>query len=216
MRRYGSRLVLSFSFAVIGVLATTAVTAPVATASTSAAITTAKVKAAGISVAYPRAWTTVPASTAAINDMIKALEKKNPKAAATLENATKNGLSKQVKLFAIDVARSTGNNVNVIAAGSGNLPGSVADFQSGIEAEYKSLNATVDGASTAKVSGTTAYRANISFPLTLDDGTSTMLRLGQLFVDTPKGIAVVTVTVAADDPTGSHTIDTVLSSVTIL
>jgi hypothetical protein len=213
MRRYGSRLVLAL--ALVAALATTVVAAPTAAASTSSATTRAKVKAAGVSLAYPKAWTIVPASAVALDDMIKALEKKNPKAAAALASATKSGLSKQVKLFAVDLAQATGDNVNVIAGGSGNMPGSAAEFRSGIEAQYKSLNATVDGVSTAKVSGTTAFRANISVPLKRDDGTSTTVHLGQLFVDTPKGIGIVTVTVAADADR-SQTIDTVLGSVAIL
>jgi hypothetical protein len=214
MRRYGPRLVLTL--ALIAALGTTAVAAPAATASTSSATTRAKVTAAGISVAYPKGWTTVPASAVALNDMIKALEKKNPKAAAALETATKGGLSKQVKLYAIDLSgTNTRENLNVIALGPTPMPSSVAQFESTIAAQYSSFNATVDHVSAVKVSGSTAYRADISVPLKLDDGTTVVLHVGQLVVETPKGVAVATVT-AGDNADGSHTVDTVLGSVAIL
>jgi hypothetical protein len=186
LRRRIHSFVLALALSAAGT--TTVAIAPRAGASSSTTATTkAKVGAAGIALAYPKGWTVVPASASALRSMVDALGKKNPKAAAALENATKSGLSKQVKLYAIDLTEGTGQNVNVLALGAGAMPSNVSEFETAVASQYRALDATLEDTSTVTIRRHHAYRADVTYPLRRGDGTTATLRLGQLLVDTPRG-----------------------------
>ena len=71
----------------VAVLALVAVAAPAsATASGSAPMATAKVKGAGVSVKYPRAWIVVPLTKQALAAEMKIIAGKNPKLAALMSS----------------------------------------------------------------------------------------------------------------------------------
>jgi hypothetical protein len=190
----------------VAVLALIAVAAPAsATASGSTPMATAKVKGAGVSVKYPRAWIVVPLTKQALAAEMKIIAGKNPKLAALMSSVDPS----QSKFFAIDPATYSSEQVQ-FSPGSGG-PANLGEFKQGVKQIYASTGATFLDAEAVKVGGKTAYRAHLSLPIKAPDGTTVEVREGQLFLVHGDDGTVVTVGVRSGGDTSI--IDTILSGV---
>ena len=173
------------------------------------ATTTAKVKAADISLEYPSSWYTAPVTKKAIAAQTKLLKKTNPKLAAALAESGVD--ASQFKLRAIN-PEATGETVGVQLIEGQGSPGSLSDYKSAVIPGFEAVGATVLAAKTLKVSGKTAYRIDVTLPITLPDGSKQVTRLGQLVI--PEGDDTVSINVAAiDDAAGQELVDDILGSV---
>ncbi|MCU1459012.1 MAG: hypothetical protein JWL73_3104 [Actinomycetia bacterium] len=208
------RRVRQVAVAVMVAMAAT-VAAPMASGATTAASTsstkTARIKAAKISVKYPRGWTVAPLTKSGIDRIVKSLATKNPKLAAVLSNTD---LS-QFKFFAIDPTATTfASNINVQSVGGGTLP-TLADFTNQVQQAYTSAGGTFVGAKAMKINGKTAYRTDALLPIKAADGTTITAHEGQLFIARGGASAVVTVS-STNDPTGSALIDRIIAGVRLI
>ncbi|MEX2100310.1 MAG: hypothetical protein WEB19_02745, partial [Acidimicrobiia bacterium] len=188
-------------------------------AATKSPVTTAKIKAAGISLGYPKAWTAAPLTKQALKEMRKNLHRTSPEAADALEGASTEAIAGAAKLFAIDLAASASgefaNNVNVIVVKSADFPGSLDDFTTGVASYYQGINAVLETTAAVKIGRKVAYRADASYALQLADGSATSLHIAQLVLANGKSSDVITVT-TTDDAASDRITDDLFASVRYL
>jgi hypothetical protein len=200
------RRVVGLVFVATMLLFATSTVAIAATSPTAEATTTAKVKAAGISVKYPKSWIAVPLTKKGLAAQTKALSKKNPKLAAVVAATD----ISQFKLRAIDPTTGRETVGVQFIEGSGS-PSSLSDFNSVIP-QYKAAGATVLDTKVVKISGKTAFRIDMTLPVKLPDGSVAVQRVGQVVV--PGGDSAAAVVAAGpDDDSGVAVINSILASV---
>ena len=188
-------------------------------AATKSSTTTTKVKAAGISLAYPDEWTVVPLTKQALRTMRKRLDKTNPQLGDALEFVGTTGIAAATKLFAIDLEASASgafaNNVNIIVVKNSPMPTSVDAFSAAVSSYYAQLDATLERAEELEIDGKTAYRADATYALQRSDGGEVMVHLAQMVIAHGRSSDVITVT-TKDDVADRSIADDVFGSVRYL
>jgi hypothetical protein len=188
------------------------VISPAASATTPvvSSMTTAKLKAAGISLTYPRAWTALPFTKKRLAETLKLVGKRNPELAATLTGVDVS----QFELYALDTSGTSPVSSNiVVTTPPGDLGGlSLAEFKDQVAQSYKTLGATIRDAKLTKVDGKRAFRVDASFSAQNAVGASVVESQGALIIPRGSSNTIVAVT-SADDAAGAALINELLAKV---
>ena len=173
-------------------------------------MTRTNVKSAGVSLAYPRAWTVVPVTKKGLESMRKAEAKKNPKVAEQLANMDPSAF----KFLSVDPTRAGPPFTNVTVEVSGVLPGgtTAADLRDEYASALKPGGDTLRDVKAVKVDNKTAFRLDPTAPHKNSDGTVTTNAVGQMLIPGALSTTVVTVN-STDDATGGAQINSILASV---
>jgi hypothetical protein len=190
------------------VMAFVAAAPAVQAASSPTGMRAAKVKAARLSLEYPSSWLVLPVTAKSVAAEKKALEKKNPKIAALLDQVDVT----QFKFRAIDLDSGGGSNVAVQLVEGQGSPGSLTDFRDAVVPSFQGTGGSVVDTAAVKVSGKRAYRADMTIPVKGPDGATITARTG--VVALPEGDNTALVFAAArNDAPGIALINRILASV---
>ena len=194
--------------AMLGLVGVPSVAAAVSTGSD--AMTRVVVKPLGISLQYPSTWIVAKLTKKELAAQVDALTTTDPAVAAQLAQTD----LKTAKFRAIDNAASVGDVLSNVRVQQVNSPAprNLAAFTREVTQSYEADGDTVLGTKGVKVRGTTAYRVDLTVPITTSGTTPTIARISQLAI--PRGSKAALVTVAAPDTdAGGALIDSILGSV---
>lgn len=176
---------------------------------------TVQVKAAGVSLQYPRRWIVFASTKKGIAAQQRHLSRKNPRLADAFSAAAQISLLPSTKFQASDLGVASAGRVSDdvrIEVVPGGFPSSLQNFTTAREPSVQQAGGTVLDATTVTIGGQTAYRLDVILPVRGVGGTLSSVRLGQLLIQHGDGRTVITVG-APDDAAGSKLVDAILRSI---
>jgi hypothetical protein len=174
-----------------------------------------KVKAAGISLRYPAAWTIVAAgSRKEAEARRKAFLKANPKLAKVYDEQTASAAEANVAFRAGDLeaqaAQLPAANMTITLL-SGDLPSTLDEYVRAVKKQLEGAGATLLDSSTVSIGHGSAYRTDFQMTLRAPGGTTIPTRFTQLAIPSLGTSSLLTIGVpgTTDDPR----IDAVVGSI---
>jgi hypothetical protein len=209
MRRWGGLAALVLVFG-LGTESTA-----MATSAVTGSTKLVKVRAVGLSLRYPAAWTVVPTQRLS-PQALKRLRKSNPKAAALFDQGIQDQIAKGTKFTARDLdAEFRGDpagKVLVAAVPHTGFPGSLDEFNQYANTIAQNAHGVLLLVGPRHIGGKNSYELAIRLTLTAPSGRSATMRTGELLVPEGDGAAIVGAT-STDDAAGQAVIDGILGSV---
>lgn len=170
---------------------------------------TVTVAKAGFSIAVPKGWVTVDATSGNVSKVLKKARKAFPSLGDVLPANTSTLLAQHLKLLVIDKeGASFHTNLNAIVFDQGE-----SVTQGDIQQQLEQIDPSVVVESTT-IAGKSGIKATVHLTGNASDGSTVEVVATQYYVKGPKGVLEITFSSAADTP-NTDVRDTMIGSVSL-